>query len=206
MSLRPITTACLPCIAMHSRSRHSIHPSGVQDGHPSGRFLHQQADVIGVKPVHILRRTMASNTRCSTSAPIPSGNGDCTRMPSIVSSELSRCPGPAPGQESQRRPAGRARPGTRASPNSLDFIAERRLPRRGAVPQGLHPARGAPVALPEKSVIRRRRASSRMRAAHATPSIVGLCFFSLGFVRPIPTANRDRHGKESQAEGVGSSP
>ena len=81
MSLRPITTARAPEISTPSRSSRSMMPEGVH-GASAGRFCTRRPTLAGLNPSTSLPGAMASNTCCSASAPMPSGSGDWTRMPS----------------------------------------------------------------------------------------------------------------------------
>ncbi len=89
MSLRPITTARRPATTMPSRFSSSITPSGVQ-ATSTARFCASRPTFCGWKPSTSLAGETASNTRCSAPRPMPAGSGDCTRMPSTVSSPFSR--------------------------------------------------------------------------------------------------------------------
>ena len=104
MSLRPMTTARAPAIAMPDRSSSSITPDGVH-GDERRAVLHQPADVDGMKPSTSLSGSMASNTRRSASAPIAAGSGDCTRMPSCTSLRFSRSHDRAAARRATRSPA-----------------------------------------------------------------------------------------------------
>ncbi len=89
MSLRPITTARAPAMAMFDRSSSSITPDGVQ-AVSVARFWTSNPTLIGWNPSTSLSGRTTSNTRRSASAPIASGRGDCTRIPSCTSLRFRR--------------------------------------------------------------------------------------------------------------------
>ena len=72
MSLRPMTTARAPAIAMSDRSSSSMTPDGVQAASVA-RFCTSRPTLIGWKPSTSLSGSIASNTRRSASAPIAAG-------------------------------------------------------------------------------------------------------------------------------------
>ena len=69
ISLRPMTTACCPAIAMPERSSISITPDGVH-GFRCARPCTSLPTFTGWKPSTSLSGSMASNTRCAASRPI----------------------------------------------------------------------------------------------------------------------------------------
>jgi hypothetical protein len=75
MSLRPMTTASRPPIAIRSRSSSSMMPAGVQ-ATSVGRFWTSRPTLSAPNPSTSLSEAMASNTRCCAPAPIPLGSGD----------------------------------------------------------------------------------------------------------------------------------
>ena len=89
MSLRPMTTARRPSMGMPDRSSSSTTPDGVP-GAKAGRFCVSRPTLTGLNPSTSLAGSMASNTCCSASAPMPSGSGDCTSTPSTSADALNR--------------------------------------------------------------------------------------------------------------------
>ena len=68
ISLRPITTACAPAIAMPLRTSSSTMPDGVH-GISRARPCTSRPTFVGWKPSTSLAGSIASNTRCAASAP-----------------------------------------------------------------------------------------------------------------------------------------
>ena len=84
MSLRPITTARVPAMAIADRSSSSMTPEGVQ-ATSAERPCTSRPTLVGCRPSTSFAGSIASNTRRSASGPISFGSGDCTRMPSCTS-------------------------------------------------------------------------------------------------------------------------
>ena len=88
ISLRPMTTACLPAISMLLRRSSSMMPAGVH-AIRSARFCTSRPTFTGVTPSTSFDGSIASNTFCMADGPSESGNGACTRIPSVAGSALS---------------------------------------------------------------------------------------------------------------------
>ena len=90
MSLRPMTTARAPAIG-DARALEQLDDAGGRARRPasagSGRAGRRSSDESRRRPFLV---EIASKTCRSASAPIASGSGDCTRMPSCASLRLSR--------------------------------------------------------------------------------------------------------------------
>ena len=90
MSLRPMTTACAPAIAISDRSSSSMTPDGVH-GDERRAVLHQPADVDRMEAVDVLvGPTRRRRPAARRPVPCASGSGDCTRMPSCASLAIQR--------------------------------------------------------------------------------------------------------------------
>ena len=94
MSLRPMTTACLPAIG-DLLALEQLDDAGRRARHERRPVLHEPADVGGMKAVHVLGGIDRVEHLLRGVLPIAAGSGDCTRMPSHAASPLSRATRPA---------------------------------------------------------------------------------------------------------------
>ncbi len=85
MLLRPSTTARRPTSGISLRLSNSMMPAGVQGTNP-GKPVNNRPAFSGWNPSTSLRGSTASITRCSL---IPSGSGNCTRIPWTAGSVFS---------------------------------------------------------------------------------------------------------------------